>query len=229
MSWFLREQPDDHYEPSRGVSHVFRTAWHTLAEDANFRRLAIVSALFSTTLVLFPHYQALARDELGLGTTWLVWWVVAQNAGTALFSLLTGPIADNYGNRLALRMVTLLIIAGPLAALAAIYWPHFGKTAFPLVFLFVGLTPVAQKTFNNYTLEITDAQHHPRYLSTLSLSMALPIFASPLVSPLINVVGFEAVYIGVVVLLLVGWLLSFGLIEPRAGSRPIVVAEEVLD
>jgi predicted MFS family arabinose efflux permease len=229
MSWFLKEQPDDHYEPNRGVGHVFQTAWQTLAEDTNFRRLAIVSALFSTTLVLFPHYQALAREELGLGTTWLVWFVVAQNAGTALFSLLTGPIADSYGNRLALRTVTLLIIAGPLAALAAIYWPQFGKIAFPLVFLFVGLTPVAQKTFNNYTLEITDAQHHPRYLSTLSLCMAIPIFASPLVSPLINAVGFEAIYIGVVVLLLVGWLLSFGLIEPRAGSRPIVVSEEVLD
>ena len=76
------------------MRHVFAAAWQTLAEDANFRRLAIVSALFSTTLVLFPHYQAIARDELELGTTWLVWWVVAQNVGTALFSLFTGPIAD---------------------------------------------------------------------------------------------------------------------------------------
>jgi hypothetical protein len=229
MSWLLKEQPDDHYEPYRGVTHVFQAAWRTLAEDANFRRLAIVSALFSTTLVLFPHYQALARERLQLGTIWLVWWVVAQNGGTALFSLLTGPIADAYGNRLALRIVTLLIVAGPLAALAAIYWPEIGKAAFPLVFLFVGLTPVAQKTFNNYTLEITQPEHHPRYLSTLSLSMALPIFASPLISPLIIAVGFEAVYIGVVVLLLLGWLLSFGLIEPRTGGRPIVVAEETLD
>src|SRR5262245_23194888 len=157
MSWFLKEQPDDHYEPYRGVTHIFQSAWQTLAEYANFRRLSIVSALFSTTLVLFPHYQALARERLGLGTPWLVWWVVAQNGGTALFSVLTGPIADSYGNRLALRIVTLLIVAGPLAALAAIYWPDIGKAAFPLVFLFVGLTPVAQKTFNNYTLEITDA------------------------------------------------------------------------
>jgi hypothetical protein len=90
MSWLLKELPDDHYEPSRGVTQVFQAAWRTLAEDANFRRLALVSALFSTTLVLFPHYQALAKAKLGLGTTWLVWWVVAQNAGTALFSLLTG-------------------------------------------------------------------------------------------------------------------------------------------
>jgi hypothetical protein len=122
--------------------------------------------------------------------------------------------------------VTLLIVAGPLAALIAIYWPAIGQAAFPLVFLFVGLTPVAQKTFNNYTLEITQPEHHPRYLSTLSLCMAAPIYASPLVSPLIAAVGFEAVYIGVVVLLLLGWLLSFGLIEPRGGNGPVVLAED---
>jgi len=228
MSWFLREQPDDHYEPSRGVSHVFQAAWQTVAEDANFRRLALVSALFSTSLVLFPHYQAIARDRLNLDTTWLVWWVVAQNAGTALFSLLTGPVADRFGNRLALRIVTLLILAGPLAALAAIYVPSWGRVAFPLVFLFVGLTPVAQKTFNNYTLEITRPENHPRYLSTLSLSMAVPIYASPLVSPLIRAVGFEAVYLGVVGLLWLGWILSFGLIEPRGPGQPVILLEESL-
>ena len=226
MSWFLKEQPDDHYEPPSGVRHVFRAAWRTLAGDANFRRLAIVSALFSTTLVLFPHYQAIAREELDLDTTWLVWWVVAQNAGTLLFSLLTGPIADAYGNRLSLRILTLLIVVGPLAALAAIYFPQIGKVAFPLVFVFIGMTPVAQKTFNNYTLEISEPADHPRYLSTLSLSMAAPILVSPLVSPLIKAVGFEAVYLGVVVLLVLGWLMSFGLTEPRAGGRPVVLAED---
>jgi hypothetical protein len=226
MSWFLREQPDDHFEPSRGVTHVFRAAWRTVVEDANFRRLAIVSALFSTSLLLFPHYQAVAREKLNLGTTWLVWWVVAQNVGMALFSLLTGPVADARGNRLALRIVTLLIVGGPLAALAFIHWPQVGVWAFPLVFTFVGLTPVAQKTFNNYTLEITEPEHHPRYLSTLSLCMAAPIFTSPLISPLIDLVGFEAVYAGVCLLLVTGWFLSFGLKEPRAGGRPIVLSED---
>jgi hypothetical protein len=228
MTWLLVEQPDDYDEPSRGLTHVFAAAWRTLAEDANFRRLAIVSALFSTALILFPHYQAIARERLQLDTTWLVWWVVAQNCGTALFSLLTGPVADSRGNRLALRIVTLLIVFGPLAALTAVYFPAVGRAAFPLVFVFVGLTPVAQKTFNNYTLEITQPEHHPRYLSTLSLSMAAPIYASPLISPLINAVGFEAVYLGVIVLLASGWLLSFALIEPRAGGRPLVLAEESL-
>jgi len=226
MSWFLKELPDDHYEPARGVRHVFAAAWRTVVEDANFRRLAIVSALFSTTLVLFPHYQQIAAERLGLKTKWLIWWVVAQNAGTALFSLLTGPIADRAGNRRVLLIVTFLIAGGPLAALACIYFPTIGKHLFPLVFTLIGLTPVAQKTFNNYTLEITEAKNHTRYLSTLSLSMALPIFASPLVGWLIKLAGFEIVYLGVVALLLTGWLLSFGLTEPRAGGRPVVLAED---
>jgi MFS family permease len=161
---------------------------------------------------------------------------VAQNAGTAVFSLITGPIADSLGNRLVLRFVTLAIVAGPLAALGLVFWPDVGRWAFPAVFLLVGLTPVAQKSFNNYTLEITEAQHHPRYLSTLSLCMAAPIYASPLVSVLINEVkeatggrlSFEPIYIGVVVLLVLGWLLSFGLIEPRVGGRPVVIADDSL-
>lgn len=227
MSWFLKEEPDDHYEPPRGIGHLFARAWQTLCEDANFRRLAIVSALFSTSLLLFPHYQALARERLDLGTTWLIWWVVAQNAGTALFSLMLGPIADSLGNRLVLRIVTLAIVAGPLAALAFVLWPAAGQSAFPVVFLLVGLTPVAQKSFNNYTLEITDPEHHPRYLSTLSLCMAAPIYASPLVSPLINAIGFEPIYLGVVVLLVIGWMMSFALIEPR-GGRPVVIADDSL-
>jgi hypothetical protein len=139
-----------------------------------------------------------------------------------------GPIADSLGNRMVLRLVTFFIAAGPLSALAFVYWPEVGVWAFPLVFTLVGLTPVAQKSFNNYTLEITDPEHHPRYLSTLSLSMAVPIYASPGVGVLIKSVGFEAVYLGVVVLLLAGWLLSFALIEPRTGGRPIVVADDSL-
>ncbi|MEX2176487.1 MAG: MFS transporter [Pirellulaceae bacterium] len=223
-SWLLKEEPDDHFEPRQGMRYVFAAAWAILRDDANFRRLAIVAALFSTSLVLFPHYQALAREELNLGTSYLVWWVVAQNIGTACFSMLTGPIADRLGNRKALLVVTLLIIAAPLAAIGLVYYPALGKNWFAVVFLLIGLTPVAQKTFNNYTLEISESANHPRYLSTLSLCMAAPIYASPLIGGLINMVGFEPVYLLVTLLLLAGFALSFGLNEPRLGSRPPVEA-----
>ena len=222
-AWSLREEPDSHEQPPQPLWKPFVTAWRTLQEDANFCRLGIVAALFSTSLVLFPHYQALAREELGLGFDYLVWWVVAQNIGTGLFSILTGPIADRFGNRLSLRILTLLIAAAPQLALILVQLSDWGKAGFWLVFLLVGMTPVAQKTFNNYTLEIARPADHPRYLSTLSLCMAAPIFVFSLpIGGLIALVGFPPVYHGVTALLLAGALLSTTLQEPRERLRTVI-------
>ena len=39
----------------------------------------------------------------------VVWWVIIQNAGTAVFSVVTGPLADWRGNRAVLRVILLLV------------------------------------------------------------------------------------------------------------------------
>jgi hypothetical protein len=83
------------------------------------------------------------------------------------------------------------------------------------VFLLIGLTPVGFKTFSNYTLEISSNEDHPKYLSTLGLCFALPLLLSPLMGLVVEMVGFEAVFIGVSGVLVVGWLLTFRLHEPR--------------
>lgn len=236
-SWLLKEVRDDHEEPRRPLWMPFVTAWQTLRDDANFRRLGLVAALFSCSLLLFPHYQALAGRELGMGYSYLVWFLVAQNVGTAVFSLITGPIADRTGNRLPLRILTLAICAAPQLALILVSWSARDDSqqqsyqyAYLVVFLLVGMTPVAQKTLNNYTLEISAPEDHARYLSTLSLCMAAPIFASPLVGWLIALVGFPPVYHGVTALLLAGALLSTTLVEPRhkAETTEVVTTDETL-
>ena len=230
MAWLLKEQRDNYHEPRTPLLAPFAGAWETLRRDANFRRLCIVSALFSSSLVLFPHYQALASEKLGLGFEYLVWWVVAQNIGTAIFSILTGPLADRFGNRSSLRVLTLAICAAPQLAVFLGVAPALGKQYFAAVFLLIGMTPVAQKTFNNYTLEIANQEDHPKYLSTLSLCMAGPIFLSPLVGGMIELVGFEMVYHFITLLLVIGSLLSLGLQEPRHKSvaNVVVGADESL-
>jgi hypothetical protein len=237
-AWLLKEQRDDHQEPRRWIWTPFVVAWQTLRDDANFRRLGLVAALFSCSLLLFPHYQALAgRKPLEMGFSYLVWFLVAQNAGTAVFSLITGPIADRTGNRLPLRLLTLAICAAPQIALLLDTWAErdtgsraYCRVAYFAVFLLVGMTPVAQKTFNNYTLEISRPEDHARYLSTLSLCMSAPIFAAPLVGWLIGRLGFPAVYHGVTALLLAGALVSATLVEPRhkLKSTDVMPAEDTL-
>lgn len=215
----LREFDDGHdpdRKPSRGR---FRDAWEILREDANFRRLAIVAMLFGVVLMLFPHYQALARIRLGDGLSDLMIWVVAQNAGVGVFSIFVGPLADRRGNRLILHLVLLINATTPLAALFLSNHGDFGDRWYWLVFAMLGMTPVTFKTFMNYTLEISKTTDHPKYLSTLAVCLALPPMLSPAAGWLVDAAGFETVFIAGSLLILAGALLSFTLEEPRHSAR----------
>ena len=165
--------------------------------------------------MLFPHYQALARERLGMSFTNMTMWVIVQNAGTAFFSILMGPIADRRGNRLVLWCVLITICVAPISALVLSYSGNLGSQLFPLVFVVVGLTPVVIKTLHNYTLEISPPADHPRYLSTLSLCFAGPVILSPLVGCAVGWLGFDVVFLALTVFVVAGWWLSFGLVEPR--------------
>jgi hypothetical protein len=211
----VREPPDAFHEPSRGMRHVFASSWRIIREDANFRRLGLVAMAFSSSLVLFPHYQALARERLHLNLESLVTWVVVQNAGTGLFSVLTGPLADRRGNRLVMQLVMFALAAMPVAAIGLSYAGVWGAWLYPAIFFFIGITPVGLKTLNNYTLEISRAEDHPRYLSTVGLCMAAPLVLSPVLGFLAEATSFEVVFLSVSVLLLAGGIASLRLHEPR--------------
>lgn len=213
---FLIEARDDfEQEPAATPMHYFADAYHTLAGDRNFRKLAFVGALFGTSFMLFPHYQNLGQEVMHLERISLMWWVVIQNIGTGLFSVPVGWIADRKGNRLVLRIAMLVIAAAPTSAIILLHAGSMGTQLYHYVFVLVGLTPVVLRTLQNYTLEVAEPEDHPRYLSTLSFCSALPLFFSPLVGHFVDLFGFEAVFLGIAGLIFAGWVLTFGLQEPR--------------
>ena len=175
--------------------------------------------------MLFPHYQALARERLGLQMDNLVWWVILQNIGTAMFSVVIGPLADWSGNRAVLRLILAGVLISPLAALACVYRPDVGIGFYPFVFILVGLTPIVIKTLNNYTLEIAETGDHPRYLSGVAICVSVPVFFSPLLGWLIDMVSFEAAFLFIAMLVLVGWLLTWTLHEPRHHVASAITAD----
>ncbi len=211
----LAEQTDQEQEQLAQPNRPFREAWLTLCHDANFRHLATIAALFGTSIMLFPHYQALARERLGLSMPEIIQWIIVQNIGTAFCSLALGPLADWRGYRAVLRISLLVIAAIPLVALGFANSSQYGRSGFPLVFLFLGLTPVTFKVFSNYTLEICSRQQHPLYLGTLSLCLAAPALASPLVGALVDWLDFEIVFLAIAILLFGAWILTWTLGEPR--------------
>lgn len=212
----LLSEPADHFsETGTRLAQRLRSTFSMFRRDANFRRLALVAASLGTSMMLFPHYQSLGRGRLDLTFDHLALWVVIQNAGTAVFSLAAGPLADRSGNRAVLRCTLLGITLLPLLALAVSRSGSEAGSLYCIVFFSVGLTPITARTLTNYTLEVCASHDHPKYLSAVNLCLALPLLLSPFLGFLVDITSFEFVFSLVSILLFLGWLLTFRLEEPR--------------
>jgi predicted MFS family arabinose efflux permease len=223
-------------DPARGGTWLAAAArggaaWRrTLRGDRPLVRLCAVAACFSAVLMLFPHYQAFARDRLGSGTGSLLTWVVVQNAATGLVSLVAGPLSDRCGTRIVLvwlvalssltpLVVTLLSLL-PLATAVEWFW---------IVYAPLGLNPISLKIFTNYALELAPAPaEHPRYVSIVGAALALPFVVSPLVGAAVDWVGFRHVFVAGAAVIAAGAVFAVGLPEPRhrQGGRAGVSPEK---
>ncbi len=210
------EVADEIESDGHSSRQIFQAAVAIFLHDRNFRRLAIVGMMFGMSLTLFPHYQSMGRSRLSLALTALIPWVIAQNLGTALFSVPSGWAADRFGNRRVLNLLMLALCVAPMLSLFLSRSQTVHSYWFNVVFVLLGLTPVAIRTLNNYTLEISAPEDRPRYLSTLGLCIAAPpVLMSALMGQLVDAISFEFVFFIGTACLFAGWILTFRLIEPR--------------
>ncbi len=181
----------------------------------------LIAFMFGSSMTIFPHYQALARERLGLSFGSMTGWVILQNMGTGVFGMLFGFLADKRGNRSVLRIAMLGVAVIPILALQLSQMGEFGRSNFWLVFVLFSLTPVTIKVLNNFSLEFTETDLHPRYLSLLALSIAFPIYFSPVLGMLIHRFGFDRPMQFVSCCVGIGWILTIFVSEPRkVASEP---------
>jgi len=224
LSVVLAFEPADRRQPpARAAAQGLFDSLRVLRDDANLRRLVLVVILANLGILLFPHYQALAREELDLSGGHLVTWLVAQNVSVGVFSVLVGRLADARGYRLTLQLLVLSSAVAPTVALYLAWVDSpLARQLFWFVFIGLGIIPLGMRATMNYTLEICQADQHARYLSTVNLCAALPFLFSPVVGWLVDIdaVGYYYVFSSVIVLILLGALLSLTLEEPRHRLRP---------
>jgi MFS family permease len=215
---FLDEPPDR--EQGRGAAagggrRLVAECGRALGGDPALVRLAAVAACFSAVLMLFPHYQAFARDRLGSPIGSLLTWVVAQNAATAAASIVAGPVADRRGTRIVLIWVVALSAVTPLVVSAFGLFPR-AASGFWVVYALLGLNPVALRMFTNYALELAPGPaDHARYVSIVGAALAAPFVLSPLAGLAVDVVGFRPVFVVGAVAIAAGAALAVSLPEPR--------------
>jgi predicted MFS family arabinose efflux permease len=194
----------------------FREAWSVIRDDRHFRRLAFCAVAFVTSQFLFPHYVPLAKETLSDGSIHLTLFLIVQNVGVGLFSVLLGTLADRFGNRLALQVALVTCSVTPLLAVAFAHsWIPGGRGWYWITFFVLGMQPVTFKTFTNYTLELVEPARHPRYLSTLTICLAVPFLLSLPVGWLVGWLGYEPVFLSVAALIGLAALLTLRMSEPR--------------
>ena len=208
-SWASRALAD----ASRGIADWRRT----LAGDRPLLRLSLVAACFSAVLMLFPHYQAFARDRLGSRIGSLLTWVVVQNASTGVASLVAGPLSDRRGTRIVLVWLVALSSLTPLIVTALSLLPHATAVEwFWIVYVPLGLNPISLKIFTNYALELAPRPaDHPRYVSIVGAALAAPFVLSPLVGLGVDRFGFRHIFVAGAAVIACGAILACGLPEPR--------------
>jgi MFS family permease len=180
----------------------------------------LAAATFGTNLIIFPHYQAFARESFGLAGIHLLHWVIIQQIAVGVFSLLIGLTADRWGNRLTLQLVVFGAAAGPGLAAAFSWLPQQGAAPFFwIIFVALAIVPMVLRILTNYTLEICAIGDQPRYLSTVNLSLACSFILAPFAGWLVDAVGFRFVFLTVMAFNILSGLITLGLIEPRH-SKP---------
>jgi len=220
----LDEPPDaagDQRPPPEGaVGPAHRIRWRqVLASDRALVRVSLVAACFSAVIIMFPHYQAFARDRLGTLPASLVTWVVVQNIATGVASIVAGPWADRRGTKVVLVGLMACSSLTPLAVTGLSLLPtDLAGRWFWLVYVPLGLNPVSLKIFTNYALELAPRQaDHAAYVSIVGAALAAPFVASPLVGLAVDLVGFRAVFLSGALVIAVGAIIARGLPEPRRG------------
>jgi predicted MFS family arabinose efflux permease len=213
----LLDEPADRPAAAAGPRPGLAGWREAVAADPALVRLAVVAAMFSAVLMLFPHYQAFARDDLGCPRGSLLTWVVVQNAATACASLVAGPVADRRGTRLVLAWLVGGAALTPVLVTALSYLPPAVAAGwFWLVYAPLGLNPIALTMFTNYALELAPRPgEHARYVSLVGAALAAPFAISPLVGWGIDVVGFRPVFLVGALVIAAGGAVAWGLPEPR--------------
>jgi MFS family permease len=188
-----------------------------LESDPALVRLCLVAACFSAVLMLFPHYQAFARDRLGSRMGSLLTWVVVQNAATGIVSLVAGPVSDRRGTRVVLLWLVALSATTPLVVTLLSLLPRaVAVDWFWIVYAPLGLNPISLKLFTNYALELAPrAADHPRYVSIVGGALAAPFVLSPLIGLAVDAVGFRPVFVAGSAVIAAGAALAIALPEPR--------------
>ena len=191
-----------------------RKAFRIIRKNNNYRKFITVQILAGAGAIALPFYIIYLKDvlEIELGMVGIL--LSAQMLGSVLSNILWAYLSDFVGNKKVVQISTFVGLIVPFIAFIA---RSQHELLYVLLFVSIGFFisgNLIGKT--NYLLDMAPSRDRPTYIS-LTGTLSFPVSLFPLVGGLIvQHISYELLFLITGIFILFGFILSFGLKEPRS-------------
>jgi MFS family permease len=187
--------------PRGSVVALFKRGLAAYRLDGDYRSFMLARVLLSLVSLADPFYVVFARTNLGAPPATVGLYLGAVSISSLLSNFLWSPLADRATNRV---LMSLTVISVALVPGTAFIFSLFAKvadsgllfTVFTLVFVLSGLAVGAARIVNNnMLLALAPPAERATYLGFLNTVLGVVIFVPVLGGILVDLVGFEMLFL----------------------------------
>lgn len=209
----LKEPIEEVHKTRLTFKNFLKKAFHILKLDRNYRIFLFVQILIGANGLILPFYVLYAKDIIGIEVKMIGMFISAQMLGSTLSNVLWAYLSDYAGNKKVIQINAFLSLLMPLVALLITrqLW-----TLFLLLFILIGFSTAGGVIgYMNFLLDTAPPKDRPTYIS-LNGTLTIPVMLFPLIGGIIiQYTSYKFLLIITMVVMLVGFILSLWLREPR--------------
>jgi MFS family permease len=216
----VKEPTEKVYKNQLPFKDFLKKAFLIIKKNSNYKKFIIVEVLAGAGGMALPFCVLYLKDILGirLGTVGML--LSAQMLGSVLSNILWAHLSDFVGNK---KVVQISTFAGLMMPIIASMTQFKNELLYLLLFAIIGFF-IAGRTIGktNYLLDIAPPRDRPIYIS-LTGTLLFPVSLFPLIGGLIvQYISYNMLFIITGIPILLGFILSFNLKEPRTIKENIL-------
>ena len=209
----VKEPTEKVYKNQLPFKDFLKKAFLIIKKNRNYKKFIMVEILTGAGGIALPFYILYLKDVLQIELGMVGILLSAQMLGSVLSNILWARLSDFVGNKKVIQISTFVGLMVPIAALMTQFK---NELLYLLLFAIIGFF-IAGRTIGNtnYLLDIAPSKDRPTYIS-LTGTLLFPVSLFPLIGGLIaQYISYNMLFIITGVPILLGFILSFNLEEPR--------------
>ena len=216
----VKEPTEKVYKNQLPFKDFLKKAFLIIKKNSNYKKFIMVEILVGAGGMALPFYVLYLKDvlQINLGTVGML--LSAQMLGSVLSNILWAHLSDFVGNK---KVIQISSFAGLMVPIVALIIQFKSELLYFLLFAIIGFF-IAGRTIGktNYLLDIAPSKDRPIYISFTG-TLLFPVSLFPLIGGLIlQYISYNMLFIITGIPVLLGFILSFNLEEPRTIKENIL-------